>query len=290
MKKFTALTLCLVLLISLSACAKPSFTVETYPKMGGSLAALPLGEALTAHALDIDRGIASSLLTFEGSTTDNYNALVDGTFDIILAYEPSEQAKAYAEEKGVTWEMVPIGIDALVFITGKNNPTQGLTSEQIPAIYNGEITNWAQVGGPDKKIAAYVRNTDSGSHTLFDLFFDLENYDAIKKEYIVGSMIGLLDAIATYQGTDEALGYTVYYYLTNMEASTLETSKLLAVDGVMPSNDTISSGEYPLSNAFYVVIRSDTPKNSRTRILYDWIASAQGREIAEQENYVVPKQ
>ncbi len=288
MKKITALTLCLVLVLSLCAC-KPTFTVETYPKMGGSLAALPLGEALTAHALDIDRDTASSLLTFEGSTTDNYEALVDGTFDIILAYEPSQEAKDYAAEKGFEWEMTPIGIDALVFITGKDNPVENLTHEQISQIYNGELTNWSQVGGPDKAIVPYLRNTDSGSHTLFDLFFDLENTDAIAKEYVVGSMIGLLDAIANYQGTDEALGYTVYYYLTNMEASTLETSKLLSVDGVMPSNQTIASGEYALSNQFYAVIPADTPKNSPTRILYDWICSEQGRQIAENENYVVPQ-
>lgn len=288
MKKLTALTLCFVLLISLCACA-PTFTVKNYPKMGGSLAALPLGEALTAHALDIDRATASSLLVFEGSTTDNYEALVDGTFDIILAYEPSQEALDYAKEKGFEWEMTPIGIDALVFITGKDNPTVGLTREQIPAIYNGELTNWSQVGGPDKAIVPYLRNADSGSHTLFDLFFDLKNNDAIAKEYMVGSMIGLLEAIATYRGEDEALGYTVYYYLTNMEASTLETSKLLAVDGVMPSNDTIASGEYPLSNPFYAVIPANTPKDSKTRLLYDWICSDQGRRIAENENYVVPQ-
>ncbi len=289
MKKLTALTLCLALVFALCSCARPTFTLDNYPRMGGSLAALPLGEALTAHALDVDRDTASSLLTFEGSTTDNYNALVDGTFDIILAYEPSAQAKDYAAEKDFTWEMTPIGIDALVFITGKDNPIETLTREQIAQIYNGKLTNWSQVGGADKAIVPYLRNTDSGSHTLFDLFFDLENTDAVSKEYVVGSMIGLLQAIANYQGKDEALGYTVYYYLTNMEASTLETSKLLAVDGVMPSNQTIASGEYPLSNQFYAVIPADTPENSPTRILYDWICSRQGRQIAEQENYVVPQ-
>lgn len=288
MKKITALTLCLVVLISLCACA-PTFTAENYPKMGGSLAALPLGEALTAHALDVDRDTASSLLVFEGSTTDNYEALVDGTFDIILAYEPSQEAIDYAREKGFEWEMTPIGIDALVFITGKNNPAEGLTSEQIPAIYNGEITSWSQVGGPDQAIVPYLRNTDSGSHTLFDLFFDLKNTDAVAREYVVGSMLGLLEVIANYQGEDEALGYTVYYYLTNMEASTLETSKLLAVDGVMPSNPTIASGDYPLSNPFYAVIPANMPADSKTRLLYDWICSDQGRQIAENENYVVPQ-
>ena len=37
-----------------------------------------------------------------------------------------------------------------------------------------------------------------------------------------GSMIGLLEAVADYDGSDGAMGYTVYYYLTNMEAGTLE--------------------------------------------------------------------
>ena len=57
------------------------FTLENYPKMGGSLANLPLGEAVTATVLGIDRNAASELIVFEGSTTDNYEALVDGTFD-----------------------------------------------------------------------------------------------------------------------------------------------------------------------------------------------------------------
>ena len=78
-----------------------------------------------------------------------------------------------------------------------------------------------------------------------------------QSDYIVGSMIGLLEAISGYNGTDEALGYTVYYYLTNMEASTLATSKLISVDGVMPSNETIANGDYKLVNEFYVVMRAD---------------------------------
>ena len=101
-------------------------------------------------------------------------------------------------------------------------------------------------------------------------------------------MIGLLEAISGYNGTDEALGYTVYYYLTNMEASTLATSKLISVDGVMPSNETIANGDYKLVNEFYVVMRADEAQDSPTRILFDWICSSQGREIAENENYVVP--
>ena len=77
------------------------FTLDNYPRMGGSLANLPLGEAVTASVLGVTRDEADELITFAGSTTDNYKAIVDGGFDILLAYEPSEEAKEYIKEKNV---------------------------------------------------------------------------------------------------------------------------------------------------------------------------------------------
>ena len=161
MKRIISVILALTMVFALCGCKGDSqqgsfvFTKENYPKMGGSLAALPLGEALTANALGIERDEASSMLVFEGSTTDNYEALVDGTFDIILAYEPSGEALAYAEEKGVKLEFETIGLDALVFITGKENPVENLTTQEIKDIYTGKTTRWSEVGGNDQKILAF---------------------------------------------------------------------------------------------------------------------------------------
>ncbi len=259
-----------------------AFTKSTYPKMGGSLAALPLGTALTANVLGLSADEAARMLTFDGSTTSNYERLRDGTFDIILAYEPAREV-TYTDE----FEFAPLAMDALVFITGKDNPVENLTSAQIEDIYNGNITNWNEVGGEDKKIDAYVRNTSSGSHALFELFYDIEKEEYGKRGY-VDSMGGLLDAVATYKGEGEALGYTVYYYLTDMMASTLDTSKIIAVDGVMPTTESIASGEYSLGQDFYVVIRKSAPEKSYERILFNWIASEQGRQIAKTEGYPVP--
>lgn len=95
------------------------FTKENYPRMGGSLANLPLGQAVTATVLGISREESNDLITFAGSTTDNYKAIVDGRFDILLAYEPSEEAKQYIKDSGEELEMTPIGVDALVFICSK---------------------------------------------------------------------------------------------------------------------------------------------------------------------------
>ena len=72
-----------------------------------------------------------------------------------------------------------------------------------------------------------------------------------------------------------------------MEQDKLETAKILAVDGVDPSNETIGDGSYPLTNDFYVVIRKSAEENSPERVLYNWICSEQGAQLVKQENYPV---
>lgn len=264
------------------------FTKDNYPRMGGSLANLPLGQAVTATVLGIDRADTNELITFAGSTTDNYKAIVDGTFDILLAYEPSEEAKQYIKDSGEELEMTPIGVDALVFICSKENPVTSLTIDQIKSIYSGKTTDWSAVGGNKGEIAAYQRNPDSGSQTLFDKLVDLGD-DLMEPPtgQRIDTMIGLLEAIADYDNSKNALGYTVYYYLTNMEQDKLDTAKILAVDGVDPSNETIGDGSYPLTNDFYVVIRKSAGENSPERVLYNWICSEQGAALVKQENYPV---
>ncbi len=264
------------------------FTKENYPQMGGSLANQPLGEAVTATVLGIDRQEASSMITFEGSTTDNYKAIVDGEFDILIAYEPSEEALEYAESNGTELEMVAIGTDALVFICSNENEIESLTTDEIKEIYKGNIKNWSEVGGSEHPIIPYQRNKDSGSQTLFDKLVNLgDELMPAPANLKVGSMIGLLEAVADYDDSADALGYTVYYYLTNMESEKLDSSKILAVDSVVPSNETILLGEYPFVNDFYVVIRKDAKENSPERILYNWICSEQGKQLAKNENYAV---
>lgn len=264
-----------------------TFTKENFPIVGGSLALKPFGQALTATVLDIPREGAIDPDIWEGSTTEKYRQFVDGEIELLLAYEPSEEAIAYAEEKGFEWEITAIGADALVFICSSLNPVNNLTMEQLRQIYSGQITNWKQVGGNDAQMIAYQRNRDSGSHTLFEKLMGLG--DALTqppKDQQIGSMIGLLEAVADYDNAENALGYTVYYYLTNMESDKLASSKILWVDGIEPTNENISTGTYTLVNDFYVAIPKDLPQDAPARILYNWIISQQGKQLLEQENYV----
>lgn len=301
MKKIIAILLITLLTISLFGCqvkeeaAKSegntagsfTFTQENFPIVGGSLALKPYGQALTATILDIPREGAIDPDIWEGSTTEKYRQFVDGEIELLLAYEPSEEAIEYANSKGFEWEITAIGADALVFICSNLNPVQNISLEQIKGVYTGQITNWNQLGGNDAQIVAYQRNRDSGSHTLFDKLINLgDNLIEAPKERQIGSMIGLLEAIADYDDSENSLGYTVYYYLTNMESEKLANSKILWVDGIEPTNQNISTGKYTLVNDFYVAIPKNLPQDDPARILYNWIISEQGQELMARENYV----
>ena len=193
--------------------------------------------------------------------------------------------KKELEEAKVELESKPIGRDALVFIVNENNPVKSLTQQQLKDIYAGKITNWKDVGGEDLNIVAFQRGEDSGSQTLFKklLIQDGELMDP-PTELAPAAMGELVDSIAAYNNSANAIGFSVYYYIDQMYSQ--PGLRLLAVDDVTPSNDTIADESYPLCNEFYAVIHPDAAADSPERILYDWLDTDAGQDCIKKSGYV----
>ena len=65
-------------------------------------------------------------------------------------------------------QAVPFARDAIAIVVGTNNPFQGsLTLAQLKQIYQGQITNWSQVGGSNLPIKVINRPTSSGTGSFF---------------------------------------------------------------------------------------------------------------------------
>ena len=205
--------------------------------------------------------------------------------DLLIVYEPPEEVKEEYARFFEKLEIDPLGRDGLVFLENVNNPVDDLSVQQLYDIYTGKITNWSEVGGDDTPIMPFQRNEDSGSQTLFMKLLMKGNAPMDPpSELRVGSMGGLIDEVASFDGTGSALGYSVYYYANLMYGN--PNLKLISVDGIAPTNESIENNEYPLTNDFYVVIRADEPADSPVRALRDWLLSPAGRAILEEENYV----
>ncbi len=260
------------------------FTRENFPKLNGSTSTVPLGQAIASVLLGESREEVSDLIQFS-KTTQSYRALMDGSSDLLIAAEPAETIWQEKEARNFQWNMEPFAVDALVFVVNADNPVEDLSTEEIQKIYTGEITNWSQVGGSDEEIVPFQRNAEAGSQTamLKLVMKDLPMMDA-PADYVRGEMGDLIEAVAAYDDTSSAIGYTVYYYANDMKMA--DGLKILSVDGVQPCADTIRSGEYPFLNNYYVLTAADLPDDAPAKILYDWILSEEGQKLVAHEGYV----
>ena len=103
-----------------------------------------------------------------GGTGVGISALMDNTTDIAMASRPikfSEKMKIKAAGEEVN--EVIVAYDALAVVVHPSNPVKQLTRQQLEDIFRGKITNWKQVGGDDRKIVVYSRETSSGTYEFF---------------------------------------------------------------------------------------------------------------------------
>jgi phosphate transport system substrate-binding protein len=274
------------LLIVFSACvpSTPRFTVDNYPRVDGSTVTIPLSEALMAKLTGKTiEEIRPYLL--HSKTHQAYVNLIEGTKDLIFVTSPSEAELDYADKKGIELEVMPITREAFVFLVHKDNPIESLTLAQIQDIYTGKITNWAQVGGDDVAIRAFQRPVNSGSQTGFlDLVMQGKTPMDPPTEWITAEMGQLIEAVARYDQSPDAIGYSYYYFVTDMWGN--PNVRLLKINGVYPQPSTITNQSYPIGTAYYAVFRKSEPQNGSVRKVVNYLLSTAGQELVEDNGYV----
>ncbi|MDR1288280.1 MAG: substrate-binding domain-containing protein, partial [Treponema sp.] len=178
--------------------------------------------------------------------------------------------------------LTPIGKEAFVFFVNNENPINGLTSSRIRSIYSGQITNWQGLGGNNADIVAYQRPKNSGSQTILELIMKEEKLAEPIKENMVEGMGGIIQEVASYRNSTNAIGYSFLFYATGMTRN--RSIKLLSIDGVYPTSETIRTNEYPFTQTFYAVTAGNESENVKKFI--KWILSGQGQYIIEKTGYV----
>lgn len=291
MKRIIAI-LSAVSLLFLTACAfgggNYTFTEDNFPKIGGSLCAENFAKVIVTTATENKITDANSTIDFSNTTSNAYKALCNGELDILLAYKPNSQTLEYLEENGCEIEMTEIAKDALIIICSGENSVDGLKMSQVKKIYSGEISSWNEVGGEEWKILPYQSEEKTGSRELFNRTLNKDGkLNVSVKDIIVSSSNEFFSASATYENAENAIGYASYTQmklLVNGLSSNL-TLKALSIDGVSPNSETVKSGEYPITETVYAVIRKDAPSGSAERVLYNWICSEQGTELINAKWY-----
>jgi ABC-type phosphate transport system substrate-binding protein len=142
-------------------------TVSGSITVGGSDTMVNLGQALAEEFMNAYDQVDISV-TGGGSGT-GIAALINGTIDFANASraikgEEIEEAEA---TNGVEPTEYVVAYDGIAVVVNPDLGVEELTFEQVGAIYRGEITNWSEVGGPNKDIVLLSRDTSSGTYAFF---------------------------------------------------------------------------------------------------------------------------
>ena len=261
-----------------------ALSIDELPRVDGAKALEPFYDDIFARLLGISIEDAKTLVMCN-NTPSAYKNLTYGNADMIFCALPSEEQIAEAEENGVEFEYHTVLSGGFVFFVNKDNPVNSVTQEELKGIVSGKITNWKELGGEDEPIILYQRNEGSGSQTgLYRYVLPKEEVMPPILERYEDSMEGVVDRVSDYENGRGAISYSYYYYVANMYTS--DEIKLLGIDGISPSDETISKGEYPFLNFSQIVTRSDLPENSIVRDIIRFVQGADGADIARANGYV----
>jgi len=268
-----------------------SFVRAVYPEVGiaeakgsyASMQAILDWPYLPNSNIISERDVSFKSIVQCNTTSYAYRRLINGETDIIFCYEPSQAEISAAAERGVSFNLTPIAKDAFVFIVNKNNVLNNITQSQIRDIYSGRVTNWRAISGVDEPVIAYQRPENSGSQTILQSIMREDSLirPILDGVYISGMGGMILRITSNFYNYNSAIGYTFLFYLTQTAGSA--GVKVLAVDGIAPTRQTIQNDTYPFVQTVYAVTTGNESANTRRFI--EWILSAQGQELVVKTGY-----
>ncbi|HIK44466.1 MAG TPA: substrate-binding domain-containing protein [Leptolyngbyaceae cyanobacterium M65_K2018_010] len=151
------------------------------------------------------------------------------------------------EEKAQTLTEVPITREKIAIIVGRDNPFQGdLTFGDFAKIFRGEITNWAQVGGPNLPIRFIDRPGES------DVRRALSEYEVFKLQPFEASPEALVVAEDNTAAIVRELGNDGISYAIASEVLNQEAVRPVPMHSTLPSDP-----RYPYSQPRNYVYRGE---------------------------------
>lgn len=211
-------------------------------------------------------------------------ALPENTTDIAMA---SRRIKFSEKMKfaGLNLDAreVIVAYDALAVVVNPSNPVDSLTREQLEAIFRGKITNWKDVGGEDRKIVVYSRETSSGTYEFFKESV-LENKNYMSS---ILSMPATGAIIQSVRQTKGAIGYIGLAYL-NRYVKPLAVSYDGGGHYAYPSVDTAADGSYPIVRPLYYYY--DARKEAAVAPFISYALSQEGQQSVLEQGFIpVPR-
>lgn len=303
MKKFLAMLLALVMVLSMAACAAPAEN-KTDDKAAqddfqsqilfcGSTSLYPiissLASSFTEKYVTWDKVNAQfpnshiSVYVAPGGSGVGVKAAVDGTADFGMLARDIKDSEI--ESLGENYKAFVVAKDALTVSVNAQNPlcekTDSLDTDTIRKIFAGEIATWDQVDAslPTETINVYIRDLSGGAYEVFQKSVMGES-EVTASATQSASMTELATNIA---GDPWGIGYAGFgaYNKANAEKKVLFAMK---VDGVEATEENIISGVYTIQRPVMFVTGKVVSPSAQAFI--DYIFSQTGYDVVAKNGYI----
>jgi phosphate transport system substrate-binding protein len=276
--KILILALVLILLLVFFLAEKSSEARGVTVAVSGSSTVMPMAE-LAAEEFNLAQDKYLVTIKSGGSGVGIVDA-ASGRSDIAMTsreIKPVERQRS--ETPTLRFNEIVVGYDAICLVLSPEVYDFGVTAlskEEVRQIYAGDITNWKELGGPDREIFVTGRRPGSGTRDTFN-------------EIIMGSPDAETPGVAqdagessevkfSTQRSDNAIGYMGYSFVTSGD------TKVIALDGVQPTIETVKSGAYPIARKLYFITLGEPSPGAKAFI--DYILSPVGQQIAAENGFI----
>ncbi len=229
------------------------------------LAAVPIGLSSSAAALhDLTTAV------YTAQTNQDVPLFIVGSNSALLADLNAGQLEAvlvhHIPVNSPGW-FNPVALDGLVIIVHPDNPVQSLSLGEVQAVFNGRITNWSALGGPDQPINLVSREAGAGTRAI------LQQRVMAEQRLSINALIQpddsmMLTAVAT---DPNAIGYSM------MGTAAAANVRMLSINEVLPTPATTADQTYPLTAPLYFL--SPTEPEGRRRQFLAWLQSIEGQTV-----------
>ncbi len=229
-----------------------------------------------------------------GGSGTGVASLLNGTTDLAnSSRELKDSELETAKQKGVTPIVYEVALDGIALIVHPENKIDNLTIKQVSDIFNGKITNWKQLGGPEMTITLYGRENSSGTYEFFK--------DHVLGKDESGKQVDYSPATQVLQGTAalgeavardvKGIGYGgVGYFALRNDVKILHIKKDDESPAISPSEngkvnyESIWNGDYSISRYLYCFTNGEA--QGELKNFMEFILSPEGQKLVESMEYI----
>ncbi len=232
-------------------------------RVNGSTTVNPVA-AEAAEILRAEKKMAISI-DVQGGSSGGIAGVGDGSIDVGMSSKPiaDDDRRKYPAVNFVATE---IGRDAVALIVSADvfkGGVHALTKQQVQDIYEGRITNWKEVGGPDRRIVFFNKEPGRGTWEVFAhwLYGDPKKAPAVSHPEVGGNE----ETRTKVSGTRGAI--------SQLSASWADASAV-ALSIRLDDGSVVAP------------VASEGPPAGAAKVFIDLVLSSRGQELVRKHGYL----